>query len=168
MFWTLDFDDYSGQFCNEGTFPLANAIKMVFDEYNSVNYTNSVTKSIENLNMTSRSFKISDLSNKVNDPNVNSTNSVLKMTELLEGSTKMTYFYTVIHVDTNLELGKINELHLGFNESSEFNNQSIFPIQVNQAYKNGPIWIISLLNSEYGLFVFINLNLFFNLIKVFY
>ena len=33
MFWTLDFDDYTGMFCNEGPFPLANAIKDVFDEY---------------------------------------------------------------------------------------------------------------------------------------
>lgn len=33
MFWTLDFDDYTGQFCHEGPFPLANAIKAVFDEY---------------------------------------------------------------------------------------------------------------------------------------
>ncbi len=33
MFWTLDFDDYTGKFCNEGPFPLANAIKSIFDEY---------------------------------------------------------------------------------------------------------------------------------------
>ncbi len=33
MLWTLDFDDYSGQFCGQGEFPLANAIKAVFDEY---------------------------------------------------------------------------------------------------------------------------------------
>ena len=33
MLWTLDFDDYSGKFCNDGTFPLANAIKSVFDEF---------------------------------------------------------------------------------------------------------------------------------------
>jgi hypothetical protein len=33
MMWTLDFDDYTGKFCNEGPFPLANAIKSIFDEY---------------------------------------------------------------------------------------------------------------------------------------
>jgi len=33
MLWTLDFDDYSGQFCGQGEFPLAKAIKAVFDEY---------------------------------------------------------------------------------------------------------------------------------------
>ena len=33
MLWTLDFDDYLGGFCDEGAFPLANAIKSVFDEY---------------------------------------------------------------------------------------------------------------------------------------
>lgn len=33
MLWTLDFDDYSGQFCEGGQFPLAYAIKSVFDEY---------------------------------------------------------------------------------------------------------------------------------------
>lgn len=33
MLWTLDFDDYSGQFCDRGQFPLANAIKSVFNEY---------------------------------------------------------------------------------------------------------------------------------------
>ena len=33
MLWTLDFDDYLGGFCDEGPFPLANAIKSVFDEY---------------------------------------------------------------------------------------------------------------------------------------
>ena len=36
MLWTLDFDDYSGQFCNDGPFPLANAIKAIFDEYSII------------------------------------------------------------------------------------------------------------------------------------
>ena len=33
MLWTLDFDDYTGDFCNEGPFPLARAIKNIFDEF---------------------------------------------------------------------------------------------------------------------------------------
>ena len=27
MFWALDFDDFSGKFCNQGKFPLVNAVK---------------------------------------------------------------------------------------------------------------------------------------------
>ncbi len=42
--WTLDFDDYSSKFCNEGPFPLANAIKAVFDEYSPSIESESTTK----------------------------------------------------------------------------------------------------------------------------
>ena len=48
MLWTLDFDDYSGQFCNDGPFPLANAIKLIFEEYSYVENLNS-TKSNDSL-----------------------------------------------------------------------------------------------------------------------
>ena len=43
MLWTLDFDDYSGQFCERGQFPLAYAIKAVFDEYDVVEATTTTT-----------------------------------------------------------------------------------------------------------------------------
>lgn len=50
MLWTLDFDDYSGQFCDQGTFPIANAIKAEFDEiFPEKSVTNSnETSSAEN------------------------------------------------------------------------------------------------------------------------
>ena len=35
MLWTLDFDDYTGSFCNMGPFPLANAIKTAFHEFST-------------------------------------------------------------------------------------------------------------------------------------
>jgi len=57
MLWTLDFDDYSGQFCNDGPFPLANAIKSVFDEYASVDLWNS-NKSSNALNLNNISLMI--------------------------------------------------------------------------------------------------------------
>lgn len=41
MLWTLDFDDYTGQFCNEGAFPIASAIKSVFDEFSVTTTTTS-------------------------------------------------------------------------------------------------------------------------------
>ena len=31
MFWTLDMDDFSGKFCNNGTFPVVRALKQCFD-----------------------------------------------------------------------------------------------------------------------------------------
>jgi hypothetical protein len=31
MFWTLDFDDYNGMYCLEGSFPLARSIKKTFE-----------------------------------------------------------------------------------------------------------------------------------------
>ena len=43
MLWTLDFDDYTGQFCNEGAFPIASAIKSVFDEFSVTTTTTSTT-----------------------------------------------------------------------------------------------------------------------------
>ena len=57
MLWTLDFDDYSGQFCNDGPFPLANAIKSVFDEYASIDSLNS-NKSSNAFNMNNNSLMI--------------------------------------------------------------------------------------------------------------
>jgi hypothetical protein len=35
MLWTLDFDDYSGNFCQEGSFPIANTIKSAYEGYSS-------------------------------------------------------------------------------------------------------------------------------------
>lgn len=49
MLWTLDFDDYSGKFCNDGPFPLASAIKSVFDEFtlnDNINTTSSQNQSL--------------------------------------------------------------------------------------------------------------------------
>lgn len=41
MLWTLDFDDYTGQFCNQGPFPLANAIRDVFEQLSPQSFSNS-------------------------------------------------------------------------------------------------------------------------------
>lgn len=44
----IDFDDYTGKFCDEGPFPLANAIKSVFEEFSAINLNSSEEKSDEN------------------------------------------------------------------------------------------------------------------------
>lgn len=65
MLWTLDFDDYSGKFCGGGKFPLANAIKSVFDEYYLDNeiLNNSLTTENVNTLTTSTTFNLTDLKN---------------------------------------------------------------------------------------------------------
>lgn len=69
MLWTLDFDDYTGQFCNEGPFPIANAIKSVFDEFNQPQSSSLVVANGKNNN--NQSAKIDD---ELNQPNVTQAN----------------------------------------------------------------------------------------------
>jgi GH18 family chitinase len=61
MLWTLDFDDYTGQFCNQGPFPLANAIRDVFEQLSPQSYSNSSTNLTVNdtLSLDNDTIKIS-------------------------------------------------------------------------------------------------------------
>lgn len=43
MFWALDYDDFSGQFCNAGTYPLLRQVKAVLDGATGELWSNNVT-----------------------------------------------------------------------------------------------------------------------------
>jgi chitinase len=111
MLWTLDFDDYTGQFCNQGTFPIANAIKAVFDEF-APPVINTTLK-IPSKNETEGQLTQNDGSNSM-APVVSSTKhyntthkpSVSIKPEIVNG----------VHVDPSLSVTGI---------SASFNNKSL-------------------------------------------
>jgi hypothetical protein len=77
MFWTLDFDDYTGKFCNEGPFPLANAIKSIFDEYSPQTSPPPVQTTAKKFASNTTSIATSNTSNAKERAGSNSTNIIV-------------------------------------------------------------------------------------------
>jgi hypothetical protein len=93
MLWTLDFDDYSGQFCDQGTFPIANAIKAEFDEIfpdKSLISSNETTSSEDHgIDDTSNYVYLTKKADESASPNSTSSTYLLstKSTLVLENQT---------------------------------------------------------------------------------
>lgn len=111
MLWTLDFDDYTGQFCNEGTFPIANAIKSVFDEFSVVATTAVVASS------SSESSSGEDNNNKI----VSNNNNEILLTTTQEDEDTTTTSTSKLDVFIGsgdiVFSGSINGISIGYDPS---------------------------------------------------
>ena len=115
MLWTLDFDDYLGEFCNEGAFPLANAIKFAFNEF-----TTSLTWQLKGTSHSSiEKTKSSSASVTKTITTTIETTSVLKIntTIVVTDPAKAPKETKVITVDTSQMTDKVKEM--GSTESAE-------------------------------------------------
>lgn len=110
MLWTLDFDDYTGQFCNEGTFPIANAIKSVFDEFS---VTTTATSAITTTTTTTESSSSTE-KNENEGSKIMVTESAGENSALTTTSSKLGFF---IGSGDVVFSGSINGISIGYDSS---------------------------------------------------
>ena len=102
MLWTLDFDDYSGQFCNQGQFPVAHAIKQVFDEYFPTTTTTVTSTTTNATKSTTRNTTVIIINTTKSDKNnITTTASKKYLTSLVPEPQKDLAYATLDNSNNN-------------------------------------------------------------------